>query len=136
MWKGLFEQFIRKVFAVSEEDRIALRTELADAESQLQRLSASDSPDRFEVEQQLELIRQITMIRTRFEEYPEQLPFLDRALKMREKLLDSAPDFDADRDDFIAQLMHYAFVLDELGKKDRATEMRSRARELRAELRL
>ncbi len=136
MWKGLFEQFIRKVFAVSEEDRIALRTELADAESQLQRLSASDSPDRFEVEQQLELIRQITMIRTRFEEYAEQLPFLDRALKMREKLLDSAPDFDADRDDFIAQLMHYAFVLDELGKKDRATEMRSRARELRAELRL
>lgn len=136
MWKGLFEQFIRKVFAVSEEDRIALRTELADAESQLQRISASDNPDRFEVEQQLELIRQITMIRTRFEEYAEQLPFLDRALKMREKLLDSAPDFDADRDDFIAQLMHYAFVLDELGKKDRATEMRSRARELRAELRL
>lgn len=136
MWKGLFEQFIRKVFAVSEEDRIALRTELADAESQLQRLSASDSPDRFEVEQQLELIRQITMIRTRFEEYAEQLPFLDRALKMREKLLDSTPDFDADRDDFIAQLMHYAFVLDELGKKDRATEMRSRARELRAELRM
>lgn len=136
MWKGLFEQFIRKVFAVSEEDRIALRTELADAESQLQRLSASDSPDRFEVEQQLELIRQITMIRTRFEEYAEQLPFLDRALKMREKLLDSTPDFDADRDDFIAQLMHFAFVLDELSKKDRATEMRSRARELRAELRM
>lgn len=136
MWKGLFEQFIRKVFAVSEEDRIALRTELSAAESQLQRLSASDNPDRFEMEQQLELIRQITMIRTRFEEYAQQLPFLDRALKMREKLLDSAPDFDADRDDFIAQLMHYAFVLDELGKKDRATEMRSRARELRAELRL
>ncbi|MFN8658714.1 MAG: hypothetical protein U0105_20430 [Candidatus Obscuribacterales bacterium] len=136
MWKGLFEQFIRKVFAVSEEDRIALRSELAEAESQLQRLSVSDSPDRFEVEQQLELIRQITMIRTRFEEYAEQVPLLERAVKMREKLLDSAPDFDADRDDFIAQLMHFAFVLDELGKKDRATEMRSRARELRAELRM
>lgn len=136
MWKGLFEQFIRKVFAVSEEDRIALRTELADAESQLQRLSASGDPDRFVMEQQLELIRQITMIRTRFEEYAEQVTLLERAVKMRERLLDSAPNFDADRDDFIAQLMHYAFVLDELGKKDRATEMRSRARELRAELRL
>lgn len=136
MWKGLFEQFIRKVFAVSEEDRIALLAELAAAESQLQRLSASDAPERFEIEQQLELIRQITMIRTRFEQYAEQVTLLDRAISLREKLLDSAPDFDADRDDFIAQLRHYAFVLDELGKKDRATDMRRRAAEMSAELRL
>lgn len=131
MWKGLFEQFIRQVFAVSEEERIALRTELANTEYQLQLLSEGE-PERGEQEHQLELIRQITMIRTRFEEYAEQVSLLERAVTMREQLLDSAPDFDADRDEFIAQLLHYAFVLDELGKKDRATEMRNRARELRA----
>lgn len=124
MWKGLFEQFIRKVFAPSAEDKIAMKAEM---------LALKEKLNAFELEDPavLPVISEMTVIHTRFEEWKEQVPLLERAVTIRELLLTQDPTFDEDHGDYVSQLMHYAFILEELGRSDRASEVRIRARELR-----
>lgn len=124
MWKGLFEQFIRKVFAPSAEDKVAMKAEMLALKEKLNAHELEDPAV-------LPVILQMTVIHTRFEEWQEQVPLLERAIGIREHLLTANPQFDADHEDYVAQLMHYAFILEELGRSDRASEVRIRARQLR-----